>query len=207
MIKITLLLFISLLLFAQQYPYFSASELKSIKKSNPISLNRILDYQNYIFSCKTDSKAKQLNKINFYLNRLLPQYDAVINKKEDNWATPKEFLSVGYGDCEDYVIIKYYSLLQLGFDKKKLFFAVVKEKFYGGYHMVLAYYSNPLKPPLILDNLSFKILTLEKRSDLQAQLLINTTGVYKVTKDLKLKKVAQKYKEFEELQFKIKHNL
>ncbi len=205
--KITVLLLLSSLLLANQYPYFSDSELKNIKISNPISVNRILDYQSYISSCKTYSKEKQLNRINFYLNRLLPQYDAVIDKKEDSWATPKEFLTVGYGDCEDYAIIKYYSLLQLGFDKKRLFFAVVKEKFYGGYHMVLAYYSNPLKPPLILDNLSFKILTLKKRSDLQAQLLINTTGVYKLTQNFQLKKVANKYREFEKLQYKIKHNL
>ncbi|MFK5937611.1 MAG: transglutaminase-like cysteine peptidase [Sulfurimonas sp.] len=155
---------------------------------------------------KKFSQNQQLNAVNHYLNQLLPQYDAVINKKDDNWATPKEFLTIGYGDCEDYALIKYYSLIKLGFDEKKLFITVVKEKFKGGQHMVLTYFQYKNRAPFVLDNLSFKILDLKKREDLNAQLFINSTGVYKPAKNFHLIKVAHKYQEFEELKEKVKNN-
>jgi len=204
--KTFLLLFLASILLAGTYPSFTNSELRAIKKNNIISKNRIVDYQKTLLTLKTVDQETQLNKVNFYLNRLLPQYDDVINNKLDNWATPKEFLTVGYGDCEDYVIIKYYSLIKLGFDEKKLFITIVKEKFKGGNHMVLTYFKTKNEPPLVLDNLSFKILDLRTREDLEAQLFINTTGVYKLTEEFKLLKVAYKYKEFEELKIKVKNS-
>ena len=204
--KLFLLLFSSLLL-AQTYPSFSKQELRQIEKKDKIAKNRIVYYEKNIKNLKNKSKKEQLKKINFQLNRLLPQYDSIINKKEDNWATPKEFLRIGYGDCEDYVIIKYYSLIRLGFNEKKLFLTVVKEKYKGGLHMVLSYFHKKDKAPLILDNLSFKILDLKTRTDLEPLVFINSTGVFKLSKDYKLKKIAQKYKEFEELKKKIVLNL
>ena len=202
--KTFLLLFLASILLAETYPNFTNSELRAIKKNNVISKNRIVDYQKTLLTLKTLNQETQLNKVNFYLNRLLPQYDDIINKKLDNWATPKEFLIVGYGDCEDYVIIKYYSLIKLGFDEKKLFITIVKEKFKGGNHMVLTYFKTKNEPPLVLDNLSFKILDLKTRTDLEAQLFINSSGVYKLTEEFKLLKVAHKYREFEELKSKVK---
>ena len=147
-----------------------------------------------------------MKRINLYLNTLLPQYDDVIKNKLDDWATPKEFLTIGYGDCEDYVIIKYYSLIRLGFDEKKLFLTRVKEKYRGGIHMVLTYFKEKNRPPLVLDNLSFKILNLKIRRDIEAEVFINSTGVYRITKDFKLIKIANKYREFEELKIKVKNN-
>lgn len=191
---------------ADIYPTFSTMELKEINHNNSISSNRITDYTNYLNSCKDYPQNIQLNKINFYLNRLLSQYDGVINNKVDNWATPKEFLIVGYGDCEDYVIIKYYSLIKLGFDEKKLFITVVKENFRGGGHMILCYFKTKSEPPLVLDNLSFKILNLQKRSDLTPQIFINSTGVYKIKSNFELYKVSNKYQKFEKLKEKVKAN-
>jgi len=201
-----LLLLLTSILLADTYPSFTNSELKVIQNNNTISKNRIVDYQKTLLTLKTLDKKTQLNRINFYLNRLLPQYDNIINNKLDNWATPKEFLIVGYGDCEDYAIIKYYSLIKLGFDEKKLFITVVKEKFKGGIHMVLTYFKTKNESPLVLDNLSFKILDLKTREDLEAELFINSSGVYKLQKNHKLLKVAHKYREFEELKAKIKNN-
>ncbi|MEA3371577.1 MAG: transglutaminase-like cysteine peptidase, partial [Campylobacterota bacterium] len=200
------LLFFASLLFSKPYPSFTKDELANIAKSNIISKNRIEDYQKTMLLHKNDSKELQLKRMNLYLNTLLPQYDDVVNNKLDSWATPKEFLTVGYGDCEDYVIIKYYSLIRLGFDEKKLFITRVKEKYRGGLHMVLTYFKEKNKPPLVLDNLSFKILDLKTRSDIEAEVFINSTGVYKATSDFKLIKIAKKYKEFEELKTKVKKN-
>ena len=73
--------------------------------------------------------------------------------------------------------------------------------------MVLTYFENKNQSPLVLDNLSFRILNLKKRSDLQAEYFINSTGVYRLSGEFKLTKVAQKHKNFEELRIKVGKNL
>ncbi|WP_321777784.1 transglutaminase-like cysteine peptidase [Sulfurimonas sp.] len=192
-------------MFSNTYPSFSKKELSSIKKvSGNIAKNRVQDYQKNINSYKHLQKNKQLLKVNFYLNQLLPQYDDVIQKQEDYWASPKEFLITGYGDCEDYVIIKYFTLLKLGFDKDKLYFTTVYEKYIGGYHMVLSYFEADGKSPLVLDNLSFRILPLNIRKDLKADIFINSTGIYKINKNNKLFKVQNNSIKFQELMKKVK---
>jgi predicted transglutaminase-like cysteine proteinase len=185
-------------LFSSQYPHFSKNDFVRIeKKSGRISKNRAMDYQRKILKFREFSKEKQLNLVNRYLNQLLPQYDAVIQNKEDYWETPKEFLITGYGDCEDYAIIKYFTLIKLGFDEKKLFLTTAFEGYRGGYHMVLSYFKTRGKPPLILDNLSFRVLDLKRRSDIKADIFINSSGVYKIDKKNRLVKIAKyslKYK-------------
>ncbi|WP_229855115.1 transglutaminase-like cysteine peptidase [Candidatus Sulfurimonas marisnigri] len=173
------------------------------KKSGTVAKNRIIDYEQSIALFKKYPKSKQLIQVNFYLNKLLPQYDAITQQQEDYWSTPKEFLITGYGDCEDYVIIKYFTLLKLGFKKEKLFLTTVREKYYGGYHMVLSYFKDKNKPPLILDNLSFKVLDLKKRVDLEADIFINSNGVYKISKEYKLTKIDNKFKQYEDLEKRI----
>ena len=201
--KMFILLFTVSLLFGDNYPNFSQEELKRLDK---INFNRIQDYQFFMQSCKSKSKIKQLHTVNLYLNNLLGQYDDVIQKQEDKWSTPKEFLTIGYGDCEDYAIIKYYSLIKLGFDEKKLFITVVKEKFHNASHMVLSYFRYKGIAPLILDNLSFKVLNISKRTDLEVQVFINKTGVYKMTPNFSLIKIASQSKQFKALQTKIQQN-
>lgn len=176
------------------------------KEQLNISKNRILDYQTTIESYKNLSKPTQLKKVNLYLNQLLPQYDKVIQNKEDYWATPKEFLTYGFGDCEDYVIIKYFSLLKLGFDEKKLFLTTVQDRFNGTYHMVLSYFKDQDKAPLILDNLSFKILDLKTREDLKPDLFINSNGTYKLGNNYKLIKIQQVSSKFKELLIRINND-
>ena len=70
--------------------------------------------------------------------------------------------------------------------------------------MVLSYFKEAEKPPLILDNLSFKVLNLNARKDLRADLFINSTGVYKLTQKNLLIKVAQHFPKYEHLLQKIK---
>lgn len=202
--KILIILLLKSFLLANSYPYFTKKDFLDIReKSGKIAENRAIDYQKTIKSYKKHSKKKQLLEVNFYLNQLLPQYDDITKKQEDYWSTPKEFLITGYGDCEDYVIIKYFSLLKLGFDKDKLFFTTVYEQYTGGYHMVLSYFQDKNKSPLILDNLSFKILTLNKRKDLKADMFINSSGIYKINKNNQLKKIQNSSLKFDKLLQKI----
>ena len=70
--------------------------------------------------------------------------------------------------------------------------------------MVLSYFQTKNKPPLILDNLSFRILDLETRKDLEADTFINSNGVYKINKDYKLTKIANNSIQYNDLLRKIK---
>ncbi len=189
-----------------EYPDFTKKELWLIKQANRRDYNRIADYMKKLKKLQKLKKNEQLTRLNLYLNGLLPQYDSVVNQKEDYWETPKEFLRRGYGDCEDYAIIKYYSLIRLHFPKEKLFLTIVKEKHSAGNHMVLTYFEQNKTDPLVLDNLSFKILPLSQRSDLKAELFINETGVYAFDGVKGLYKVANRYKPFEELQQRVANN-
>jgi predicted transglutaminase-like cysteine proteinase len=84
----------------------------------------------------------------------------------DYWATPWEFLGKDIGDCEDYVISKYFALKYLGVDYKKLFFSYVRSTKFNQPHMVLTYFETPKSEPLVLDNNNHKIFPASQRKDL-----------------------------------------
>jgi len=178
----------------------NASTCQSIKNHLPKgAINRINNYNKTINSYKTHPKALQLTEVNLYLNKLKYKSDKLNNHKSDYWATPKEFLTLGLGDCEDYAIIKYFTLLKLGFEKEKLFITLAYDKSSKRGHMVLSYFTKDASTPLILDNLSYKVLNLEKRKDLKISAFINTNGVYIFDNHQKLRKTRFISKKFKEL--------
>lgn len=205
--KILFILFFPFLLTASSYPYYTQSDFAKLEmNSGKIAKNRAMDYQKKVNLAKKYDKNKQINFVNNYLNQLLPQYDDIIQEKEDYWSTPKEFLSTGYGDCEDYVIIKYFTLIKLGFSEEKLYITTVHELYSGGFHMVLSYFKDKNKPPLILDNLSFRVLALDKRTDLKGDTFTNSHGVFKIDKNYNLIKIANHSREYIKLLKKVKSN-
>lgn len=109
---------------------------------------------------------QQLTRVNQFFNQLNFVNDDKLWGKNDYWATPLEFLGSNAGDCEDFTIAKYFSLLELGVSDKKLRLVYVKAITLNQFHMVLAYYSSPSAEPLILDNINPEITTASKRQDL-----------------------------------------
>lgn len=203
--KIFSFLFLCTVVYASGYPNFTKHELNNIKDySGQIAKNRALDYAQTVDSLKKLPQPQQLSRVNFYLNQLPTKADKINNNKSDYWETPKEFLTCGYGDCEDYAIIKYFTLLKLGFCKDKLFITAAYEKYSGQYHMVLSYFESKEKPPLILDNLSYKILDLKTREDLKVDIFMNETGTYKIDKYNNLIKIAQAPKKLSELMQRVR---
>ena len=176
------LLFCALPLFsAVSALHFSDAELAAIKQRfGTQAINRITDFGVKMRQFRSLERDAQLNRVNTYLNGYLPEYDTIINKNEDYWSTPKEFLAVGYGDCEEYAIAKYFVLRELGFDTKRLCLGIVRDRYSGGYHMVLLYFKEAGRSPLVLDNLSFRILPLSERSDLMQQYCFNESGLFRV---------------------------
>ncbi|NQY20981.1 MAG: transglutaminase-like cysteine peptidase, partial [Campylobacteraceae bacterium] len=132
---------------------------------------------------------------NAFYNKILPSLDKDLYNKDDYWATRKEFLINGKGDCEDYVIAKYFSLLEVGIKKEKLYFSVVKVKGEKTEHMVLLYIDNKKQTPLVLDNLSFKVLALNKRKDLKTKFIFNEINSYLLKNYLLNKKVRINWKD------------
>ncbi|AOB38257.1 transglutaminase [Bordetella parapertussis] len=131
------------------------------------------------------SEANQLARVNAFWNqRVLSGEDTHIWGRADYWATPLETLGKGAGDCEDYVIGKYFSLISLGVPTEKLRFIYVRARIGGPYsnqqiaHMVLGYYPTPNAVPLVLDSLISTIMPANERRDLTPVFSFNADGVY-----------------------------
>lgn len=121
----------------------------------------------------------QLYDINNFFNRIPYFTDEAHWGKPDYWATPVEMLGTNGGDCEDYVIAKYFSLISLGIPDSKLRMMFVTALQQQQAHMVLAYYPEPDAIPLILDNMNPRILPANKRPDLRPVYSFNGEGLYK----------------------------
>ncbi|KAB1458408.1 sulfate adenylyltransferase [Vibrio panuliri] len=127
---------------------------------------RVTTWRNEMSVYRGLSEREQLTRVNQFFNQLNFVNDDKLWGKNDYWATPLEFLGSNAGDCEDFTIAKYFSLLELGVSDKKLRLIYVKALSLNQFHMVLAYYSHPAAEPLILDNINPEIMTATKRRDL-----------------------------------------
>lgn len=129
----------------------------------------------------------RLQSVNQFFNRrLLFREDVDTWGQIDYWASPLEFLERGQGDCEDYAIGKYFSLVASGVPATRLRLVYVKAIFGGQAsvqqaHMVLAYYPSAGAEPLILDNLIGDIRTASKRPDLIPVFSFNSEGLWQGT--------------------------
>lgn len=112
-----------------------------------------------------DEKEKLL-KVNNFFNLFRFVDDIKLWGESNYWATPMEFIGVNGGDCEDFSIAKYFTLLQLGVPEDKMRITMVKATSVNQYHMVLAYYDTPSSIPLVLDNLDHVIKSATQRKDL-----------------------------------------
>ena len=113
------------------------------------------------------STKKKLEKVNDFFNAVKYKRDKKIYGVSDYWASPSEFLARDVGDCEDYVIAKYFALKHLGISTSKMFLSYVRLKGSSDAHMVLSYYETPNSEPLILDNFRRIIYPASKRNDLK----------------------------------------
>lgn len=112
-----------------------------------------------------DEKAK-LTRVNNFFNMLYFVDDKTLWGEDNYWATPVEFIGANGGDCEDYAIAKYFTLLALGIDDQKMRITMVNALKLKQYHMVLSYYETPGSVPLVLDNLDAEIKPANLRQDL-----------------------------------------
>lgn len=122
----------------------------------------------------------------FFNRRVLFREDTEVWGQVDYWASPLETLEKGAGDCEDYAIAKYFSLLAMGMPVSKLRLVYVRAQMGGPAgpvqaHMVLAYYPSPGAEPMVLDNLVTEIRPASRRADLTPVFSFNSEGLWQGT--------------------------
>lgn len=91
----------------------------------------------FLDTLRDKTPAEQIAGVNDYLNRVPYLSDMENYGVADYWATVDEFLARG-GDCEDYSIAKYMSLLELGFDARQMRLVILYDFGHRVDHAVLA---------------------------------------------------------------------
>ena len=131
-------------------------------------------------SAALDDEARLVAVNDFFNRRIVFAEDSEVWAQADHWASPLELLQQGRGDCEDYAIAKYFSLLALGMPVARLRLVYVRAQVGGDSqaHMVLAYYAQPNAEPLILDNLIGSVRPASRRPDLAPVFSFNSEGLW-----------------------------
>lgn len=139
---------------------------------------RFKAWRTLIVSLENKPVTQQLEKVNSFFNLFHYETDLASHGVEDYWESPDEFIKEGGGDCEDYAIIKYFTLVMLGVPSDKLRITYVSSLTLNQAHMVLSYYATPEAEPLILDSLENKILKASLRPDLKPVYSFNGDGLW-----------------------------
>jgi len=127
-------------------------------------LNSLIALMDGLVAAPEDKKIIEVNR---FFNQVEYQTDIENWGKKDYWATRLEFLGKGRGDCEDFAVAKFLTMIQLGVSEKKLFLTYVRAIGYPeAAHLVVSYYKEPGSVPFVLDNYNKTILPATQRNDL-----------------------------------------
>ena len=182
-ISFVLISFSSLFSTASKTFNIDQEQLNSIeKKFGTQGKNRVEEWDSMMESSKDESILNKIKNVNDFFNQITYQSDSIHWKKQDYWATPFEFMGSGAGDCEDYVIAKYFSLIKLGVPDDKLRITYVSYKksnsAFEEAHMVLTYYHKVGMEPVVLDNIDKVLQVASKRTDLKPVYSFNASGLW-----------------------------
>ena len=160
---------------------FASLQDQLIARFGPARITLLKDWQALLEATRSLPEADKFRRVNDFFNRNISfGEDISIWGQTDYWATPLETIGRGQGDCEDFAIVKYYSLREVGVpvSKMRLIYVKAKQGANSRAHMVLAYYASPSAEPLVLDNLDPAIKPASKRPDLTPVFSFNSQGIY-----------------------------
>lgn len=152
--------------------------IKAKAKYGPLAEKRMRAWQQMVDENQGRPEKELLKVVNNFFNQVRFTSDILHWGKKDYWATPIEFLGTDAGDCEDFVIAKYFTLKALGVPEEKLYLTYVKAVRLKQAHMVLTYFETPRSIPLVLDNINHRILQATKRQDLVPIYSFNGDGLW-----------------------------
>lgn len=121
----------------------------------PCMPRALLAWQAMISAQAEQAPMVQIRAVNRFVNQWQPRSDSANHQQQDFWSSPLTFLRHS-GDCEDYAIIKYQSLRQMGFDAEQLRIVIVRDTLRDVAHAVLAVHVSG--EIYILDNLFQAVL-------------------------------------------------
>lgn len=144
---------------------------------------RVGEWRNMLPARQGPGDLEKLESVNRYFNqRIRWVEDPVLWQQDDYWATLLETLAKEAGDCEDFAIAKYVSLLLAGVQEQQLRLTYVRMQrspfTEPEAHMILAYYATPTSEPLILDNLDGEIKPASRRPDLTPVYAFNASQLW-----------------------------
>ena len=157
---------------------------QAAQRLGPQAVQGVRVLQPLLVSLAEADDAARLEGVNRFFNRrIIFRDDREVWHVEDYWASPLETLQQGMGDCEDFAIAKYFSLLAVGMPASQLRLVYVRLQVGGAGgpsqpHMVLAYYASAQAEPLILDNLISEIRPASRRPDLTPVFSFNSEGLW-----------------------------
>jgi predicted transglutaminase-like cysteine proteinase len=133
-------------------------------------------------------KGDELSRVaavnDFYNHHLRYRDDIEAWGEIDHWASPLEALEQGSGDCEDFAIAKFFTLVAMGTPPERLRLVYVRAAMGAAEgavvqpHMVLAYYPASHDDPVVLDNLVQELHPAGERSDLTPVFSFNADGLW-----------------------------
>ncbi len=151
-------------------------------KYKEIGRKRVAGWVQLVYSSQSKSAREKLVLVNDFFNQnvlWVSDYDHY--GVQDYWSTPLETIASGGGDCEDFSIAKYFTLIALNVPMDKLTITYVKADTpnpINRSHMVLTYYEKPASVPLVLDNLNPEIKLATERKDLAPVYTFNGQGLW-----------------------------
>ena len=192
LVFIILIIGLGLALAEDEYLLFSEKKRQQIELQHGAEVaKRLSRWKTFVEENQDKTEPEKLKLTNNFFNQqLLWISDIKLWKQKDYWATPVETLVKAAGDCEDFTIIKYFTLTSLGVPVKHLRLTYVKALKYNQAHMVLTYSRNPHEIPLVLDNINKKILPANQRTDLKPVYSFNGEGMWLQSKKKLGKKVG-----------------
>lgn len=160
-------------------PTFDTSTMRTVEERfGHAGAARVLAWRELIDRERGMPLKGKLSAVNDFFNQIRFVDDATHWHRRDYWATPVEFLGSDGGDCEDFAIAKYFTLLELGVPESRLQITYVKAVQLNQAHMVLAYYAHPAADPLVLDNLIGEVVPGSSRADLVPVYSFNGQGLW-----------------------------
>ncbi len=116
----------------------------------------IMTWRAMIQGLRSQAPLDQLSEVNRFLNTWSEKPDDENYGVEEYWASPLEFIARS-GDSEDFAIVKFFTLRELGFTNEQLRIVVAKDVLRNKVHSFLAVYHEG--EIYILDSVSNSVLT------------------------------------------------
>lgn len=156
----------------------------ALERYGPHTADTVVRWRALIDEIRPLPDTEKLARVNTFFNQLVRwRQDIDIWGQHDYWATPLETMARREGDCEDFSIAKYMTLLLAGVEVEKMRITYVKAQLgtdsnANQAHMVLAYYDSGSADPLILDNMVTELRPASRRPDLKPVFSFNSQGLW-----------------------------